>query len=299
VPRPARGAVAVSAFLQPVLRQALGAPALTVTDTQPVAGGCIHHAARLQTSAGVFFAKWNADCPADLFICEAKALDALRGAGWGLVVPRVVAATGPTAEDPAFLVLEWLPPAPRQDDERLGRGLAALHRTTAPRFGFPSPTYCGATRQDNREHDTWAAFYAEQRLRPLLDALSAAGRLAAAERRVYERLIDRLPALLPRDATPSLVHGDLWSGNVLATSGGPALVDPACAYADREMELGITTLFGGLSERALAAYEEAWPLPAGWRERNGLYQLYHLLNHALLFGGHYASEARRAAGRYV
>jgi fructosamine-3-kinase len=76
-------------------------------------------------------------------------------------------------------------------------------------------------------------------------------------------------------------------------------VDPACAYADREMEFGITTLFGGLAARAWAAYEEAWPLPAGWRERNALYQLYHLLNHALLFGGHYAEHARRAARRYV
>jgi fructosamine-3-kinase len=101
------------------------------------------------------------------------------------------------------------------------------------------------------------------------------------------------------DAPPALIHGDLWSGNVLATTRGPALVDPACAYADREMEFGISTLFGGLSARAMAAYEEAWPLPPGWRERNGLYQLYHLLNHALIFGGHYTGEARERARPYA
>jgi fructosamine-3-kinase len=108
----------------------------------------------------------------------------------------------------------------------------------------------------------------------------------------------RLPDLLPQ-ASPSLIHGDLWSGNVLFRAKGPALVDPACAYADREMEFGITTLFGGLSSRAFRAYEEVWPLPEGWRERNPLYQLYHLLNHAVLFGGHYAGDARRIASRYV
>ena len=98
---------------------------------------------------------------------------------------------------------------------------------------------------------------------------------------------------------PSLIHGDLWSGNVLHTVRGPALVDPACAYADREMEFGITTLFGGFSDRFFAAYEEAWPLPGGWRERNPLYQLYHLLNHFLIFGGAYGVEALSLARRYV
>ena len=111
--------------------------------------------------------------------------------------------------------------------------------------------------------------------------------------------MDRLAELLPRDATPSLIHGDLWSGNVLWTSRGPAGVDPACAYADREMEFGITTLFGGLSERAFSAYDEAWPMESGWRERNPLYQLYHLMNHAVLFGGSYAGEARRLTLRYT
>jgi len=285
------------AFLEGALRQALREPALRVMATQPVGGGCIHTAARLTTTAGEFFAKWNADCPSDLFPSEAAGLEALRSAGSELVVPRVIAASGPEAGTPGFLVLEYLPPGAggARDGEKLGRGLATLHRRSAERFGFERATYCGATRQDNAPSASWAEFYAQQRLRPLLDAL----RLAALERRLFERLIERLPKILAVSSPPSLIHGDLWSGNVLQTTRGPGLVDPACAFTDREMEFGITTLFGGLTARAWAAYEEAWPLPPGWRERNPLYQAYHLLNHALLFGGGYLAQAGAAARRYV
>jgi protein-ribulosamine 3-kinase len=278
-------------FLERALREALGDPHLRVTGREAVSGGCIHEAARLVTTAGTFFAKWNAGCAADLFEREAEGLEALRAAGSELVVPRVVAA-GAVGAEPGYLVLELLDTGAAPDDERLGRGLATVHRRSAEAFGFASVTYCGPTPQDNRPAPGWAEFYRDRRLLPLARQL---GRDLA----VYERLAERLPDLVAPGAPPSLVHGDLWSGNVLATSRGPALVDPACAYADREMEFGITTLFGGLSARAFAAYEEAWPLPPGWRERNGLYQVYHLLNHALLFGGGYAGQARRIAARYV
>jgi fructosamine-3-kinase len=121
---------------------------------------------------------------------------------------------------------------------------------------------------------------------------------SSAEVLVFDRLCERLGGLVAPSAPPSLIHGDLWSGNVVASTRGPALVDPACAFADREMELGITTLFGGFSARFFSAYEEAWPLP-GWRQRNALYQAYHLLNHHLIFGGHYGAAALAAAQRYV
>jgi protein-ribulosamine 3-kinase len=278
-------------FLERALREALGSSTLRITRHEAVPGGCIHDAARLVTTAGPFFAKWSADCAADLFLREAEGLEALRAAGSDLVVPRVVAA-GAVGFEPGFLVLEMLETGGAMDDERLGRGLAAVHRCTAPAFGFPALTYCGPTPQDNRPAGTWADFYRDRRLLPLVEKLGRG-------RAPYDRLAERLPELVAPGAPPALIHGDLWSGNVLATSRGPALVDPACAYADREMEFGITTLFGGLSARAFAAYEEAWPLPPGWRERNGLYQVYHLLNHALLFGGGYAEQARGIAARYV
>jgi fructosamine-3-kinase len=289
-------------FLAVALQRALGKTSVRIERADPVSGGCIHEARHLITTEGDFFAKWSARCPPDIFLREAEGLEALRAVSTEIAIPRVTAASAPVSGEPAFLVLEFLPPEPRNhraNDEKLGCGLAAIHRSQADRFGFPSPTYCGLTRQDNRWCHSWSNFYADLRLRPLLKALDEAGGLSAADRRLYDRLLDLLPGLLPKDAPPALIHGDLWSGNVLSTTRGPALVDPSCAYADREMEFGMTTLFGGLSERALAAYEEAWPLPFGWRERNPLYQIYHLLNHAVLFGGHYGSEARRLALRFV
>jgi fructosamine-3-kinase len=286
------------AFLEAALQRALADASLRVTEARPVGGGCIHEAVRLVTGKGEFFAKWNADAPPDLFPSEARGLDALRdAAGPGLAVPRVIAVSEPERGAPGVLILEFLAPgtADARAGERLGRGLAAIHRASAARFGFPCATYCGATRQENATSDTWADFYATRRLRPLLQALDLSGD----ERRVFDRLIERLPEILPSAAAPSLIHGDLWAGNVLSTLRGPALVDPSCAYADREMEFGITTLFGGLPPRAWAAYEEAWPLAPGWRDRNAVYQCYHLLNHALLFGGGYLAQARSAARRFV
>jgi len=289
-------------FLEAALERALGMERVRVSDATAVPGGSFHEARRLSTSAGDFFAKWSARCPPDIFIREAESLEALRSAGSEIAIPRVLAASEPAGGDPAFLIIEYLEPAgPKTlpDDERLGRGLAAIHRPGAERFGFEARTYCGPTPQDNRWCDSWVDFYRDQRLRPLLDALARDRALSAADQRLYERLLVRLPDLLPPSSPASLIHGDLWSGNVLFRAQGPALVDPACAYADREMEFGITTLFGGLSARAFRAYEEAWPLPGGWRDRNPLYQLYHLLNHAVLFGGAYGEDARRIAARFA
>jgi protein-ribulosamine 3-kinase len=284
-------------FLESALERALGRP-IRIEGATKVSGGCVHEARRFRTPAGDFFAKWSLSGPPDIFIREAFGLETLRSAGASVVIPRVIFAREPIGADPAFLILEFLAPGP-QDDEALGRGLAAIHAHRSDRFGFQSPSYCGATVQDNHWTDAWPEFYAHRRIRPLLRRLETRGDLSVAERTLYERLLDGLSAILPKDSIPSLIHGDLWSGNVLWTPQGPALVDPACAFADREMEFGITTLFGGLSPRAFSAYEEAHPLAAGWRERNSLYQLYHLLNHAVLFGGGYAAQALGIVRRFV
>jgi fructosamine-3-kinase len=289
-------------FLEAELRARLGDPSLRIVSIEPVSGGCIHETARVETTKGDFFAKWNSEAPAEIFSSEAEGLRLLRAAASGLVVPEVLLAAPSRDGRPAFIVMEYLPPASGRGakaHEALGRGLADVHRQSADAFGFPVTTYCGPTPQDNAWTSSWVEFYAERRVRALVRLLEKQGQVGPTERGILDRLADRLPALLPHETVPALIHGDLWSGNVLHTEQGPALVDPACTYADREMEFGITTLFGGLSDRAWSAYLEAAPLESGWRDRTPVYQLYHLLNHHLLFGGGYGAQALAIARRYV
>jgi fructosamine-3-kinase len=264
-------------------------------------GGCINHASKIETSAGVFFLKWNGNCMADMFLREAESLEELRKAAAGqLVVPKVFAAKEVDAS-PGFLVLEYLEPGYGRgnSDEILGRGLATIHTCSAEKFGFYHDNYCGSTPQDNSRKTNWAEFFRDNRLGFLLQLIQKERPLPAGELKVYEQLLHKIPDFVPKNSVPALIHGDLWSGNYMNTSSGPALIDPASYYADREMEMGIMTLFGGFSQRFYSAYNEVYPLPAEWRERNRLYQLYHVLNHYYLFGGGYRSQALQIARDYL
>jgi protein-ribulosamine 3-kinase len=206
----------------------------------------------------------------------------------------VIAVGADEPGSPSFLVLEHLSAGRRRADfdEALGRGIAELHRATADHFGFHTDNYCGATPQPNPWTPQWIEFYGVSRLGYQLRLATDATRLSSTETQRIESLITRLGEWIDEPANgPSLIHGDLWSGNLHADAGGgPALIDPAAHYAHREAELGMMTLFGGFSGRVFAAYDEAFPLEPGWRDRNRLYQLYHLLNHLNLFGGGYHGQ---------
>jgi fructosamine-3-kinase len=180
----------------------------------------------------------------------------------------------------------------------LGRGLATIHRFGNENFGFYHNNYCGTTPQKNNWNPEWIDFYGQQRLGYLIGLIKDSGGYGSSELKLFEQLIDKLPELLP-PSTPSMIHGDLWAGNYMATTTGPALIDPAACYANREMEMGIMTLFGGFSQRFYDAYNEIYPLPADWKTRNPIYQLYHILNHYYLFGGSYGSQALSIASRFV
>ncbi len=287
-------------YIEQCLKDALGS-SFDLLNVRALSGGCINAASALDTTHGPFFVKWNKSAAADLFLREADGLKELAKADSELIIPEVVLAKTPENQFPGMLVTEYLEAASNrsEQDEVLGRGLAQLHKFTAQAFGFESDTYCGATLQDNSHKTDWVAFYSENRLAHLLKMIREKRELSATENSRYEQLLQKLPSIIGHNPAPALNHGDLWSGNYLYTNKGPALIDPAIAYADRELDLALTTMFGGFSDSFWEAYQETYPLPADWQSRNPVYMLYHYLNHYYLFGGGYGTQALQIANRYL
>jgi protein-ribulosamine 3-kinase len=225
------------------------------------------------------------------FDAEALALAEL-AATQTLRVPCVLARG--TAEGASYLLLEWIDLGDSGDWDAAGRQLAALHACVQSRYGWHRDNTIGASPQSNPPLADWAEFFREQRLRPQF-ALVRANRLArlAELEEAACRASDRL--LAGHVPPPSLLHGDLWRGNLaFDRGGGPVIFDPACYYGDAETDLAMTRLFGGFAERFYRAYAAARPPAAGSDGRVALYQLYHVLNHANLFGGGYAAQAAAA-----
>lgn len=261
---------------------ALGADIAAMTS---VAGGDINDAFRARLSDGrVVFVKRNERAPSGMFAAEAAGLDWLRPGP--LRIPGVV-AVGDT-----WLVLEWLDLGGRPDLGAFGRGLAAMHRLSAPRFGLATPNYLATLVQDNAAEPDWPTFYVERRLRPLFHRAGLQ----------CDTALDRLRAQPDRFGPvelPARLHGDLWWGNVAASGGAPVVFDPAVYGGHREVDLAMLALFGGLPDELVAAYDEVWPLAMGWRERIALHQLYPLAAHACLFGGSYGNQVERILSRYA
>lgn len=280
----------ISAALRESVEARLGA----LRGALPVGGGCINDGMRMDLASGRVFLKHNASSAPGMFAAEARGLTALRKAADALIVPRPLAWAEAEGDAPAWLAMEWLEPAPPGADfaERLGHGLASLHQLRdGDDWGWTEDNFIGALPQENGRMESWSAFWRARRLEPQLAMARASGRLPgrAAD---WDRLMDRLPDLLD-DAEmdgPSLLHGDLWGGNVVATADGPALIDPAVYRGHREADLAMTELFGGFSERFYAAYGEVWPLLNGYPARRAVYQLWYLLVHANLFGGGYVAR---------
>lgn len=285
--------------LRDALRFALGA---AIKQARRLSGGDINDAFELELASGVsVFLKTNPAAPASMFPAEARGLEWLREAN-ALRVPEVLAVSSGHEGEPAFLVLELLPPgrAGRDFDQRLGQGLAALHRFGAGRFGFEADNFIGSLPQRNREHATWAEFFWSERLEPQLARAIEAGRASSRMRDGFERLAARLSRLVGPEEPPARLHGDLWGGNLhIDDAGAPCLIDPAVYAGHREVDLAMMRLFGGFSETVFRAYDEVWPLAPGHAERIGLYQLYPLLVHVNLFGGGYADSVERSLARYV
>ena len=206
-------------------------------------------------------------------------------------MPRVIAA------GERWLLLEWLEPARATDAawSDFGARLAALHAPRQQRSGWPQDNYIGLLPQSNDWTADWAEFWRAHRLEPQAERARASGLLGRGDADRFEELYARLPELLAAGQADgsSLLHGDLWSGNVHATGGSIALIDPSCSYGHREVDLAMAALFGGFPEPFWIAYERAAPCePRGARTRRAIYQLYYLLVHVNLFGSGYVGRTR-------
>jgi len=281
---------------------------VTVVGLRSVRGGDINRCALITLSTGGrLFLKENPDAPPGMFAAEAAGLEALRSAE-ACRVPDTIAvgsaATRDGAVDSSYLLLEYIEQGGETPQfwERFGTELAQLHRWRSPdfiHFGFPEDNFIGLTPQPNGSSEQWIPFFRDERLGYQVQLAESRGLLSGEMHNALGRVMDRLDSLLIEPETPSLLHGDLWSGNFLAAvSGEPVLIDPAVSCGHREADLAMTQLFGGFDPRFYEAYAEALPLEPGYAERKPIYNLYHLLNHLNLFGRTYEESIRQVLRKY-
>ncbi len=271
--------------------------AFAISASKAIAGGDISPTFRLSDGTRSFFVKRQPAGGLAMFEAEAAGLAELAAAN-AVRVPQVI-CHGIAAGD-ACLVLEYLPFGAQGDAAQLGRGLAQQHRVAAARFGWARDNWIGATPQPNAWHDDWVEFWRVQRLGFQLRRAAENG-YGGALLRDGETLLADLGAFFDSYMpAPSLLHGDLWGGNHAYLAGGtPMIFDPAVYFGDRECDLAMSELFGGFAPDFYAAYREAWPLDTGYAVRKTLYNLYHILNHANLFGGGYAAQAARMTAQLL
>jgi len=266
-----------------------------------VGGGCIAHATTVKAVNGQFFLKWVEGEAGGTFEAEAEGLRALRKAAQGLdlLIPEPLALQNSGVE-PGYLLLEWIEPgtAHSADWHRFGRSLAALHNVEGSKndgkaYGYANDNWIGSKPQRNGWELSWPVFFGEKRLRAQAETVRKRGAWNASWDAPLNRLIERLGEILPETPQPSLLHGDLWAGNALATADSRfALIDPAVYVGHREADLAMTELFGGFAPDFYEGYNEAWPLEPGYPARREVYNLYHLINH-LTHGPGYAGQVEQ------
>jgi fructosamine-3-kinase len=266
-----------------------------ITSSKSLGGGCIHQSWIIHSTKGNrFFLKQNSAVPKDMFRKEAQGLDVLRVQN-GPAIPEVFLV------GERFLLLEDLQPAPRCKDfwRTFGRQMAEVHLIVENKYGFQTDNYIGSNPQRNTWMEDGNDFFRESRILPQLKIAEGKALLSVGEGKLLGTLMEKLPDLIPVQP-PSLLHGDLWSGNLITDSRGqPALIDPAVYYGWAEADLAMTDLFGSYPEDFYNSYQEIRPLDHGYRSRYPLYNLYHLLNHLNLFGISYLPQIQSILTRFV
>ncbi len=264
-----------------------------------VGGGSINDARRLETSEGSYFAKINSaeDYPG-MFEAESSGLKFLKEhCTFRIPIPI---ATGVT-EDIQWILMENINSINRKPDfwEEFGRKLADMHKNSADYFGLDENNYLGSLIQRNDRRDKWEDFFSEMRIRPQLEMAKENGLASSEFLRLFEKMLSRVERYFPKEP-PAALHGDLWTGNFMTDSHGEAVIfDPAVYYGHREMDLGMSKLFGGFDKRFYDAYHEVYPLESGWEERIHVANLYPLLAHVNLFGGSYTGQVIQILRKHI
>lgn len=281
---------------------------IAIVQTDRLSGGDINKAYALHLNNGeTVFMKANAKENAAFFTAEALSLSAIESTKT-IRTPKIL-CTGTDAGEQvgySFLFLEYIDSAPKIKDywEIFGQELASMHKASAQKFtggkkfGFVQDNFIGARKQENKNSDSWVEFFRDSRLAPQFK--EADSHFDANDRKLVTKLLDHLSDFLIEPENPSLLHGDLWSGNAMCGTDGKAwLIDPAGYVGHAEADLAMTELFGGFPQEFYDAYKEANPLQPGYDERRDLYNLYHLLNHLNMFGTNYLNPVKSILEEYT
>lgn len=264
----------------------------------PVHGGDINQAFMLETSKGKFLIKINSALfGLDMFEKEARGLITLADAGC-IKVPRPL--FDGKFHQQIFLVMEYIDTGNPAENfwDNFGERIACLHHQTGNNHGLDYPNYIGKIVQPNFTHDNWPVFYANERILHFADKALSKNLIDNEQMKEIEKLSGKFSDIFPEEK-PSLLHGDLWSGNFMEASNGlAAIFDPAVYYGNREMDIAMSLLFGGFDRKFYEAYQYHFPLQQGWEQRVELCQLYPLLVHLILFGGHYHQQVMDVIKKY-
>ena len=279
---------------------------VSIKGRQAVSGGDCNDACMLVLSDGSrLFMKENAVENLLFFTSEAEGVEAVSKTK-AIATPRIYSVGRDGGK--CFLLMEYMEPGRPAADfwEDFGRAFAKMHAfdtsemVTAGRFGWDNDNIIGFRPQINTPHETWVSFYRDCRIMPQMKDAASAGYLSLQDQKDADRIMERLEDYLTEPEHPSLLHGDLWSGNFMVNKAGKAvLIDPAVYVGHPEADLAMTRLFGGFSDSFYRAYEEISPLQPGASDRLDLYHLYQLLNHLNQFGRQYLSSVQRILRKYT
>lgn len=256
-----------------------------------VSGGCINQGYCISNNGSSYFLKINQASAVEMFEAEALGLKQMLATNT-IRVPQPICWG--VADSSSYIVMEWLEFGSGSDRswEEMGSNLARMHKAgNVSEFGWERDNTIGSTPQINTWTKSWADFFADRRIGYQLKLARRKGGNFPDFSMVVDAVRDFLADIQPK---PSLVHGDLWSGNAACTvEGEPVILDPATYYGDREVDIAMTELFGGFPAAFYRGYNRVWQLDEGYQQRKTLYNLYHILNHFNLFGGGYGSQANR------